>query len=310
MSTRTRRVSVLCAGICGSSRLFEKLGEAEALRAVERCLHRMERAAEAAKGRIARAAGDELMVAFDSAEAAMHAAGEIQLRVAALPPVSGISLAIRIGFHDGNVEENGDLFGDTVDMASRLASLAKDGQVLTTAETAALLPDELRGRARPVEGLTVKRNDEIVEVREVLWNRDDEEPTIPVSALAPTSRETRLHLRHGDDEFWLAASRPNAVFGRDPNADLITRDSRASRSHGRIERRQDSFVLIDESTNGTYVKFQGEPEILVRREEVILRGRGRIAFGHSTEEAIEDPIDFEVVVGFPKVETRKNAADH
>ncbi len=310
MSTRTRRVSVLCAGICGSSRLYEKLGDAEALRAVERCLHRMERAAEAAKGRIVKTVGDELMVAFDSAEAAMHAAGEIQLRVAALPPVSGISLAIRIGFHHGDVvEENDDLLGDAVNMASRLASLAKNGQVLTTAQTAALLADEFRSRTRPVERLSVRCNDEIVDVWEVLWNRADEEPTMPVSALAPTLGETRLHLRHGDDEFWLAASRPNAVFGRDPNADLITRDSRASRSHGRIERRLDSFVLIDESTNGTYVKFQGEPEILVRREEVILRGRGRIAFGHSTEEAIEDPIDFEVIVGFPKVETLKNA-DH
>lgn len=308
MSTETRRISVLFAEICGTSRLYEKLGNTEALRAVERCLHRMERAAEAAKGRIVKTVGDGLMVAFDSAEAATHAAGEIQLRVDALPPVSGISLAIRIGFHHGDViEENSDVFGDTVNVASRLASLAKAGQVLTTAETAALLPDELRERTRPIEALTVKGKDEIVNVWEVLWNRGNEDPTMRFSALAPTSRETRLHLRHGGAELWLAANRPNAVFGRDPNADLITRDSRASRNHGRIEQRRDKFVLIDESTNGTYVKFQGEPELLVRREEIILRGRGRIAFGHSTEEAIEDPIDFEVVVGFPKVEKLENA---
>lgn len=308
MSTETRCISVLFADICGSSRLYEKLGDTEALRAVERCLHRMERAAEAAKGRIIKTVGDELMVAFDSAEAATHAAGEIQLRVDALPPVSGVSLAIRIGFHHGDViEENNDVFGDTVNLASRLAALAKAGQVLTTVETAALLPAELRERTRPIEALTVKGKDEAVDVCEVLWNRGDEELTMRYSAQPPAVKDTRLRLRHGEEEVWLAASRPNAVIGRDPNADLVTRDSRASRSHGRVERRRDKYVLIDESTNGTYVKFQGEPEIVLRREEVILRGRGRIALGHSTEEEGEEPIEFEVVVGFAKADKAETA---
>jgi class 3 adenylate cyclase len=308
MSTETRAISVLFADICGSSRLYEKLGDTEALRALERCLHRMERAAEAAKGRIIKTVGDELMVAFDSAEAATQAAGEIQQRVDALPPVSGVSLAIRIGFHHGDViEENNDVFGDSVNIASRLASLAKAGQVLTTAETVALMPDELRERTRPIEALTVKGKDNDVDVWEVLWNRGDEDLTMRFSAQPPAVKDTRLHLRHGEDELWLAASRPNASFGRDPNADLITRDSRASRSHGRIERRRDKYVLIDESTNGTYVKFQGEPELVLRREEVILRGRGHIAFGHSTDDDGDGRIEFEVVVGFAKADKAETA---
>jgi adenylate cyclase len=308
MSTESRSISVLFADICGSSRLYEKLGDAEALRAVERCLHRMERAAGAAKGHIVKTVGDELMVTFDSAEAAAQAAGEIQLRVDALPPVSGVSLAIRIGFHHGEViEENNDVFGDTVNVASRLAGLAKAGQVLTTAETVALLPPELQERTRAIEELTVKGMDDAVDVFEVLWNRSDEELTMRFSAQTPAVKDTRLHLRQGDEELWLAASRPNASFGRDPNADLITRDSRASRSHGRIERRRDKYVLIDESTNGTYVKFQGEPELVLRREEVILRGRGTFAFGHSTEEEGDAPIEFEVVAGFAKAEKLENA---
>jgi class 3 adenylate cyclase len=295
MDTEPRSLSVLFADICGSSRLYEKLGDAEALRAVERCLHRMERAAEAAKGHIVKTVGDELMVTFDSAEAAVQAAGEIQLRVDALPPVSGISLAIRIGLHHGEViEENNDVFGDTVNIASRLAELAKAGQVLTTAATVASLSPELRERTRPIESLAVKGKDEEIDVVEVLWNRGDEDLTMRFSAQPPAIRETRLQLRQGGQELWLAATRPNATFGRDPNADLITRDSRASRSHGRIERRRDKFVLVDESTNGTYVKFHGEPELVLRREEVILRGRGRIAFGHSTDEPGDEVVDFEL----------------
>ena len=54
----------------------------------------------------------------------------------------------------------------------------------------------------------------------------------------------------------------------------------ASRVHARIERRRDKFVLVDQSSNGTFVSVQGEPEIQLRREEIILRGRGQVSFGH------------------------------
>lgn len=296
MSGESRSTSVLFADICGSSRLYEKLGDAEALRAVERCLHRMVRAAEAAKGHVIKALGDELMVTFDSADAAAQAAGEIQSRVHSLPPVSGISLAIRIGFHQGEVgREGADESGDTANVASRLIGLAQAGQVLTTAETAAQLAPELRAHARAFEALTVQGKESDIDVIELLWNRTDDDPAMRISSAQPPAlKDTRLCLRQGETELWLAASRPNASLGRDPNADLVSRDSRASRSHGRIERRRDRFVLVDESTNGTYVKFHGEPEFVLRREEAILRGRGRIAFGHSTEDEGEEVVDFEI----------------
>jgi adenylate cyclase len=296
MSTEPRSISVLVAEICGSSRLNEKLGDTEALRAVERCLHRMERAAEAAKGRVIKTAGDELMAIFYSAEAATHAAAEIQQRVDALPPVSGISLSIRIGFHHGEaVEEHGEVFRDTVNVASQLAELANAGQVLTTAMTVGLLPDDLREQTRELDAGTVKSGDEAVTVFEVLWDRDDDGSTMRFSATPPALKDTQLCLRVGEQEVWLDASRPHATLGRDAGATLITRDSRASRSHGRIERRRDKYVLVDESTNGTYLKFHGEPEVVLRREEAILRGRGHIAFGHSVDDQDDELVEFEVV---------------
>ena len=72
------------------------------------------------------------------------------------------------------------------------------------------------------------------------------------------------------------------VLGRDPAALFSTADRQASRRHARIETRRDKFFLIDQSTNGTYVAFEGEPELLLMREEVILRGRGSISLGQSS----------------------------
>jgi hypothetical protein len=72
------------------------------------------------------------------------------------------------------------------------------------------------------------------------------------------------------------------TLGRDGASAIVIGDREASRQHARIERRPDRFVLIDHSSNGTYVLVDNEPEVWVRREEFVLRGRGRIALGRPT----------------------------
>ena len=64
---------------------------------------------------------------------------------------------------------------------------------------------------------------------------------------------------------------------------MVIADQRASRLHARIERRRDKFALIDHSSNGTYVTFDGEQELVLHREELLLRGHGCVSFGHSHE---------------------------
>jgi predicted component of type VI protein secretion system len=78
--------------------------------------------------------------------------------------------------------------------------------------------------------------------------------------------------------------------GGEPGAtacDVVISDPRASRTHAKIERRRDRFVLVDMSSNGTFVTFQGEAEFVLKREEVILRGSGQVAFGHAADAATE-----------------------
>ena len=92
----------------------------------------------------------------------------------------------------------------------------------------------------------------------------------------------------------LAQANSVIVVGRDASCQLVVPDRMASRQHARIERRRDKFILIDISTNGTFVEFDGEAEMVLRREEVMLRGKGRIALGHSMSGLPEETIYFEV----------------
>ena len=86
------------------------------------------------------------------------------------------------------------------------------------------------------------------------------------------------------------------VISRLPSesVDLVIADPKASRNHARIEKRRDKFFLADQSTNGTFVTFTGEAELSLRREETMLRGTGRITFGHSAGESSEETVEFMV----------------
>lgn len=298
MSGKERELSVLFADVSGSTRLYEKLGDTEALYAVDRCIKRMERAVEAFRGRVVKTIGDEVMAVFDSAEEAFQAASEMQQRITDLPPVSGVKLAIRLGFHHGLViEEKGDFFGDTVNTAARLAGLAKAGQALTSGETVARLPELLQLSTRDLEQMTVKGKVEGLHVFEVLWQEGEEltmkAPSIRAAGQSAEAHPARLCVRYAGEVMVVDAKRSSLSLGRDASCDLVIRDKRASRNHGKIERRGDKFVLTDISTNGTYVVFNGEPEFFLRREDLVLRGNGRISFAASASSDGADIAEFE-----------------
>jgi class 3 adenylate cyclase len=288
-----RNLCVLFGDVSGSTRLYEKLGDKEALHTVERCINRMTRAAEQYHGRVVKTIGDEVMTVFESAEDGFQAACEMQQRVDDLPPVRGVKLAIRVGFTYGKaIEENNDVFGDTVNTAARMAGLAKAGQIITTAETLDALPQLLRQSTRDIDALSVKGKAGDVRVHEVIWQESDE-LTMKSASIAATPVAARLTLRYHGAEITLDANSSLLSLGRDAASGIVIADKRASRSHARVERRRDKFVLIDQSTNGTYVTFDGEAEFTLKREEVILRGGGRISFGHASEDDGE-VVEFQV----------------
>ena len=106
-------------------------------------------------------------------------------------------------------------------------------------------------------------------------------------------RLSRLRLTWADEERVLDDSRSEPItLGRDAASDIVILDREASRQHAKIERRPDRFVLVDHSSNGTYVVIGNESEMWVRREEVILHGRGRIALGRPTTDSSATVVEF------------------
>jgi len=282
--------AVLFVDVSGSTRLYEIAGDEAAVAAIGDCVKLFKRVAEAGKGRVIKTIGDEVMAVFPSAVAATEAAIAMQLGVSQMDQVAGTALGIRIGLHCGPiVERDGDVFGDTVNLAARLVGLATKGQIITSRLTADLFPPLLKSACRLLYSIQIKGKAQSVEIFEVAW-KGGEDSTFLAARTLLEAKQSNLRIRYRDIEIVLSGERTSLSLGRDAAAELVVRDKMASRLHGKIERRMDKFVIVDHSANGTYVEIDGESEFRLRREEAILHGDGRIALGQpcaNTKEIVE-----------------------
>jgi len=279
--------TILFADVSGSTRLYEHAGDALAHAAIEKCIAIFRDKTQAGGGRVIKTIGDEVMSVFPDASGAANAAAEIQMAIQELPPVASSKIGVRIGFHYGPVvEREGDVFGDAVNLAARLAGLAAKGQIMTSRETVDRMTPTQKAFSRRLYSIEVKGKAQEVDLFELLWQQSGEE-----TALATRSEvrrtQAKLRLRYLDQEVLLDGTKGSLTLGRDKLADVTIVDRMGSRLHGKIEYRLGKFVLGDHSANGTFVTFENEPEIVLRREEVVLRNKGSIAFGQSRETATE-----------------------
>ncbi|MBT8134211.1 MAG: adenylate/guanylate cyclase domain-containing protein, partial [Gammaproteobacteria bacterium] len=62
-----------------------------------------------------------------------------------------------------------------------------------------------------------------------------------------------------------------------------------------LEFRRGKFVLLDHSTNGTYVKLNDQNDIFIRREELPLIGEGHISLGEDYRSENTNNIYFSIL---------------
>ncbi len=285
-------MAVLFADVVGSTRLYETLGDDVAKRMIDECLNAMETVVKQYGGRLIKTIGDEVMCVLPTADTGCLAATDIHHKIMALPTVAQVKRSVRVGFHYGPViEENNDVFGDTVNVAARMAGLAKGMQIMTTGATVRSLSPMLRLSTRNIAALAIKGKDDDVAVSEVIW-QGGEELTMSTSSIMMAEPAATLLLEHHSKTWEL--DHGSVVLGRDVQCNIVVNDRNASRQHARVERRRDKYFLVDQSTNGTFVSFAGEPEVVLRREEIMLRSKGRIGFGHSVDLPDTETVSFTV----------------
>lgn len=288
-------LAILFADVVGSTNLYEVLGDIRARQTVARCIDAMKQATDRCNGSVIKTMGDEIMATFTTPDDAMNAARMMQVTIANDSDlvVEGAPVAIRIGCHYGPVVvEDKDIFGSAVHTANRMTSQAKASQIITTRDTVEKLSPEWQNSSRQIDVTIVKGQSEQVALYEVLWQKEDVTKMVPTLDWndSPNAQVGSVTLTCQGREAIVDKAHPGANLGRSDDNEVVVKGNLISRLHARVEFQRNRFVLIDQSTNGTFVLTSAGEELFVRRDSVTLTGEGIIGLGRQVEKDMPDAI--------------------
>ncbi len=325
--TQVFQRTVLFADLRGSTSMYETLGNADATAVVTRSVALLARIVAAHGGQVVKTLGDGLMAVFETPAESVGAADDMHDSMArigmaeeaqadaandeqaedeageggapTLPPRPAVPLKLQVGLAHGEVVEmSGDVFGDAVNVAARLLDHAGDNETLATSSVVEQLGEWERSRFRSLDKMQLRGRVEPVHVhlQEALRRFGDTAATAYGDMLLPVAEPEGIRLIWLDLNRIYAGTSLPVILGRSPQATYIIDDNRVSRSHARIDWHGGTFQLVDLSYNGTYVRFDNDPEIIsLRRGACTLHGSGVIGLGAPPSEPISPCVRFEVL---------------
>ncbi len=275
--SRTREKAVLFADIVSSTELYESQGNATAKELVDDRLRQLSGMVHAHHGRVIKHLGDGILCDFSSPGDAFGSG-------LAMSREDPHGLGIRVGIHVGEiVEEGGDIFGDAVNTAARIASIAKPWEILISKDLLKRLPAAYNRLVQPLKPVSVKGKAQPLQLFSVLrMNGSQASSTMCATALIvddESLRDRTLELEWLETKTDVDGKRTSLTIGRQSDNDLVVDREYVSRTHATVSWRDGKHILADQSSNGTYLVPNGGVKVHLRREETMLNGSGLIFLG-------------------------------
>jgi class 3 adenylate cyclase len=276
-------VAILFADVVGSTQLYDEYGDTKASETVAHCLDVMKDATHQFNGTVIKTIGDEVMATFPTVDDAMAAASQMQGRISSegSDEEGHIPVSIRIGCHFGPVvQEHNDIFGAAVHTANRMTSQAKARQIVISGTTVDRMSEEWQAQTRQIDVATVRGRLDEVALFELIWQPEEATSMLPTIEWESKARKTsRITLSFRDTTVVVDDRRKGINMGRADDNDLVVKGNLISRIHARVEKRRGKFLLVDQSTNGTFLQNARGEETFVRRDSTELFGEGIIGLG-------------------------------
>jgi adenylate cyclase len=295
-----KNYAIMFADVAGSTSIYESMGNEIAERLIGDCVQLMIDITNSNNGCVIKTIGDEVMSSFPTANDATNAAIEIQKQITIPDSDTGTKLEVRIGMHFGNaIMKDDDLFGDAVNTAARMGGIAKAGQIITTEYLVSTLDEKKKSSSRLFDTAKVKGKEEELKIFQIDWEEKGNvtkfASTEDISKIS-NAKGTIILKFAGEERIYTDSDiRSPIVIGRDDTCGIAVNANFASRAHVNLEYRRGKFVLVDHSTNGTYIKFNGQDEVFIRREELPLLNDGVINLGEVFSEATPGQISFSIL---------------
>jgi hypothetical protein len=285
--------AVLFADLCDSTELYDILGNGAALGLVKSIFFKSEEIARKYGGCLVKTIGDEVMLSFPHSYGALSTAVEMQRLMEACSVDTGRELFLRIGVNAGELRhENGDVFGDAVNVAARFVDFAAPGKIVTSMTV--FSDDECRRNFdfRNIGTFRFKGKSEPIECCEVIWKFD---ATLTIMGRSDLDNlPCRLYLEYCGVSIEMDVSGKVSI-GRGRENTIHVDQPSVSRHHAVIEGRCNAFYVFDHSTNGTTVIKIDRPPVLINHQTYSLSGEGVLVLGQPDDSDNRTRIVFKVL---------------
>ncbi|MBX2880415.1 MAG: adenylate/guanylate cyclase domain-containing protein [Granulosicoccus sp.] len=292
-----QKLTVFFSDIANSTWLYQQEGDVQAHRMITTCLGNLRETVEKCNGSLLRTVGDAVLASFESSDDAFMAAVSSQrMQVDS-------SLRLRIGFHFGEViPDSGDVYGNAVNIAARVASFANAEEIFTTEETVARLSIDHRKSATYLDRVDFKGIAQPLPIYRVQWlETSTSKPLIDTRIITAVNRGEKyrsnriLELKIGEFTLQVDEQNPRVSIGREIDNDIVIDHGSTSRHHATIELQRGRYAISDASTNGTYIVRGGQDAVFVRRESIALQQQGIIGVGWHPSDGDTEKISFQLV---------------
>lgn len=291
-------LTILFADIAGSVELYDSLGDVAAHDKIVASQMAMTKIVQQHNGRVVEVIGDEIMCMFKRPDDALNSACKIQESI--YEDVNS-HISVRIGFNSGPTGmENDHPFGDTVNVAARMAAIAKAGQIIMGQESFLRVSELKKRQTRLFKRMTIKGKHDPLDVYEIVCEDLDYTVQISrkqISSLRPSSISA-VNLTFKGKTYEVKDISKDIMIGRGPQCDIRIESDMASRLHLIIKCENGIILLKDQSTNGTYVKTRSgnrsadDQDLYLRNEEWLMVNSGMISLGMPVIENNENLIIF------------------
>ncbi len=286
-----RNITVLFTDIKGSTAYFDKYGDAAGLAMVHACTEAQTQRVLEYGGKVVKTTGDGVMATFESATEGLRAAVAMQNDMRRLnvdrPDESRVYLRTGLHYGPGIVKSN-DVFGDVVNVASRIQSAAQPEQILVSDKLVIELETSLFA-IRSLGRFAFKGKDGEQDIFEVVWNDDTVTTRVPGHTLvvsSPATRPSSYYVQHVRPDGALGTRTrvpPDGLtIGRNDGDLTFPDDEHVAPVHARLLCQGEQLVVTDLSDGHNLMVKVLEPYLL-QDGDVIKIGRQVLRFSAAAE---------------------------
>lgn len=281
---------VLVSDVIGSTALFERMGNAHALRRIDSVLERMRTIIVASGGHCVKSKGDDVLSFFPQADQAFDAAWSM------IGERWADGLSVHLGGYSGEILNHADdIYGNAVNTAARLASLAKAGEILFGDACFTALAARNRARFLAIGAIPLRGKDHPTQVFSCAMQTLGTQTTVMPGLSAAANRTAIADLTLGKAH-WQLGPGGRVTLGRAPDNDVVINLPSVSRSHGALAISHGALEYSDHSSGGSILRLENGQDLTVHRRTTLLTGSGDIVIGAVPDADRRNVLEFRTVV--------------